>query len=221
MYGVMIKENLLKILNEIKDGNCFNEKVTLVGATKFVDVNRINEAILAGLKDIGENKAQEFRDKFDNVLPVNYHFFGRLQKNKVKYLIGKAFLIHSVDSIELLEEISKQSQNKSLVTNVLIELNLGEEQKGGISTDTLSEVLKTAKTLNGVCVKGLMAVLPDTEGQVELKTLFKKVRALYDEYKVEYAFEYLSLGMSNDYKLAIECGSNMIRVGTKIFGARY
>ena len=104
-----MKEILDKLFEEISGGNNYGEKVTLVGATKFVPVERINQAISLGLTDIGENKAQEFRDKFPSVLPCNYHFFGRLQKNKVKYLVGKACLIQSVDSIDLASEISKKS----------------------------------------------------------------------------------------------------------------
>ncbi len=217
----MIKENLLEILKEIENGNCFQEKVTLVGATKFVPVENINEAISAGLKDIGENKAQEFRDKFDSVLPVNYHFFGRLQSNKIKYLIGKVYLIHSVDSLELLAEINKQSLNKNLTTNILLELNLGEEQKGGFLIDDIEEILSKLYLFTNIKVLGFMAMLPDSDDEILLVSLAKKVRATYDKYKDKYGFKYLSMGMSNDYKLAIENGSNMIRVGSKIFGKRY
>lgn len=217
----MIEENLQLILNEIKSGNNLGEAVTLVGATKFVSVENINEAIDNGLTDIGENKAQEFRDKYDLVKKVNYHFFGRLQKNKVKYLIGKVYLIHSVDSIELLEEINRQSEKANVITNVLLELNLGEEQKGGFPIENLGEVLSLTKNYNSVKVKGLMAMLPDSEDTLLLESLAKKVRENFDNFKTLYPFEYLSMGMSNDYKLCIKNGSNMIRVGSKIFGRRY
>ncbi len=217
----MISENLNLIFDEIKNGNSFGEPVTLVGATKFVDVNRINEAISLGLNDIGENKAQEFRDKFDKVLKVNYHFFGRLQKNKIKYLIGKVYLIHSVDSIELIEEINKQSLNANLTTNILLELNLGEEQKGGFPINEVGKILENIANFKNVKVLGFMAMLPDSDDVVLLETLFKKVRESYDVYKDNYGFKYLSMGMSNDYKIAIKNGSNMIRVGSKIFGKRY
>ncbi len=217
----MIKENLSSILNEIKEGNPFGEKVTLVGATKFVPVENINEAIANGLKDIGENKAQEFRDKYDLVLPVNYHFFGRLQSNKIKYLVGKVYLIHSVDSLELLTEINKQSLNKNVTTNVLLELNLGEEQKGGLVVDSIEEILSKLYLFTNIKVLGFMAMLPDTQDENVLNSLATKVRKSYDNYKEKYGFKYLSMGMSNDYKLAIKNGSNMIRVGSKIFGKRY
>lgn len=216
----MIKDNLQLILNEIKSGNNLGEAVTLVGATKFVPVENINIAIDNGLNDIGENKAQEFRDKFDLVHKVKYHFFGRLQSNKIKYLIGKVYLIHSVDSLKLLEEINRQSENANTVTNVLLELNLGEEQKGGFSFNDVDGALKFASSLKAVKVLGFMAMLPDSQDEVLLENKAKLVRKIYDNYKDIYSFKYLSMGMSNDYKLAIKNGSNMIRVGSKIFGKR-
>ena len=219
----MVEKNLISILNEIENGNPFGEKVTLVGATKFVDVEVINTAILSGLKDIAENRAQEFKDKFPLVKqPVNYHFIGSLQKNKVKYLIGKCYLIQSVDSISLLEEISRQALNKGVVQNVLLEVNVGEEeQKHGFSYDKLSSALTYSKSLKGVKVKGLMAMLPESDNQEFLFELASKLRRVYDNYKNEYSFEHLSLGMSGDYAVSIKAGSNMIRVGSKIFGKRY
>lgn len=217
----MIKSNLEQIFNEVKGGNNLGEPITVVGATKFQPVELINEAISAGLNDIGENKAQEFRDKFDSVLPVNYHFFGTLQKNKVKYLIGKVYLIQSVDSLSLLEEINRQSLNKQVVTNVLLEVNLGEEQKGGLSFSEIKEVLTKITDFSAVKVLGLMAMLPDTDNEVLLVSLLDSLRAFYDELKDKHGFKYLSVGMSNDYLLAIKHGSNMVRIGTKIFGRRY
>ena len=217
----MIKSNLEQIFNEVKGGNNLGEPITVVGATKFQPVELINEAIKCGLKDIGENRAQEFRDKFDSVLPVNYHFFGSLQKNKVKYLIGKSYLIQSVDSLDLIEEINRQSLNKQVVTNILLEVNLGEEQKGGLSFSLVKEVLQKIYNYPCVSVLGLMAMLPDTDNEEILVSLLDNLRAFYDELKLLYNFKYLSVGMSSDYLLAIKHGSNMVRIGTKIFGRRY
>ena len=219
----MLKENLLEVFKAVENGNPLGEKVTLVGATKFVPVDVINEAIALGLKDISENRAQEFKDKYPLVTqPVNYHFIGTLQKNKVKYLIGKCCLIQSVDSISLLDEINRQSENKGVVTNVLLEVNLGvEEQKHGFDYDELESALSYAKTLNGVKVKGLMAMLPESHDEEMLFNLSVGLRKVYDSYRESCGFEHLSLGMSNDYKIAIKAGSNMIRVGSKIFGRRY
>ena len=216
-----MKDILNEIFNEIKNGNNLGEKITLVGATKFVDLQRINKAISLGLTDVGENKAQEFRDKYDSLLPCNYHFFGRLQKNKVKYLVGKAFLIHSVDSIDLISEIDKKSKALNVKTNILIEINMGEEQKGGVSFDDLPTLLENSKVYENVVIKGLMAVMENTENQTLLIENYEKLRKTYDKYKEQYNFEYLSCGMSNDYKIAIKHGSNMIRVGSLIFGSRY
>lgn len=217
----MNKENLLSIFKEIENGNNYGEKITLVGATKYIPVEDINEAISLGLKDVGENKPQEFRDKIDSLLPVNYHFFGRLQKNKVKYLIGKCYLIHSVDSLELLEEINRQSEKSGIIQNVLIEVNVGDENKTGFSYNELENILNISKSLKNVCVKGFMAMLKDTDSEEELVSELTSLRKNYDFFKEKYDLSILSVGMSNDYQLAIKHGSNMIRVGTKIFGRRY
>ncbi|MBQ3235892.1 MAG: YggS family pyridoxal phosphate-dependent enzyme, partial [Clostridia bacterium] len=200
----MVKENLEKIFNEIKDGNPFGEKITLVGATKFVPVEVMNEAIACGLKDVSENRAQEFKDKFPLVTqPVNYHFIGSLQKNKVKYLIGKCCLIQSVDSLSLLEEIDRQSVNKGVITNVLLEVNVGvEEQKHGFAYGELESALTTALTFKGIKVKGLMAMLPESDDEDLLFNLASNLRKVYDSYREKYGFEHLSLGMSNDYLVA-------------------
>lgn len=219
----MIKQNLTEIFNQIKNGNAFGEKVTLVGATKFVSVESINEAISLGLKDIAENRAQEFKDKYPLVSkPVNYHFIGSLQKNKVKYLIGKCHLIHSIDSFELLEEVNRQALNKGVIQNVLLEINVGEEeQKHGFSYEDIKGVLEKSTSLLGVKVKGFMAMLPESSDEKYLYDLAVKLRSFYDTFKGIYGFEHLSLGMSGDYLIAIKAGSNMIRVGSKIFGRRY
>ncbi len=219
----MVEKNLRSVLEEIKNGNPYGEKVTLVGATKFVPVDVINKAITAGLNDVAENRAQEFKDKYPLVTqPVNYHFIGSLQKNKVKYLVGKCHLIHSVDSLSLLEEISRQAVNKCVCQDVLLEVNMGvEEQKHGFDLCELKSVLSYSKNVKGVRVKGLMAMLPESQDQDFLFSLATKLRKVYDDFRKEYNFEHLSLGMSGDYLLCVKAGSNMIRVGSKIFGKRY
>ena len=180
----MVENNLQTILKEIENGNYLGEKVTLVGATKFVPVDVINRAIDAGLKDVSENRAQEFKEKYPLVKqPVNYHFIGSLQKNKVKYLIGKCCLIHSVDSLSLLDEIARQSVNKGVITNVLLEVNLGvEEQKHGFDLSELESALSYAKSVNGVKVKGLMAMLPESNNEEFLFNLSANLRKTYDKY---------------------------------------
>ena len=209
------------MLAELPATNPFGEKLTLVAATKTQTVEAINEAIAAGITDVGENKAQEFRDKFGKVLPCRYHFFGRLQSNKVKYLIGKACLIQSVDSEDVAREISRLSEKAGLTTDVLIEVNLGEEQKGGVPLTDLDSFYNKIRSLAGVRVKGLMTVLPDTDDRKTLSDKCLQMRNVYDIMKKDdNNIEYLSMGMSGDYKTAVAAGSNMIRIGSKIFGAR-
>jgi pyridoxal phosphate enzyme (YggS family) len=218
----MIAENLKTVYSEIGSVNPYGEEITLVGATKFMPIEVINEAIDNGLKDIAENRPQEFREKFPLVhTPVNYHFIGHLQKNKVKYLIGKCYLIQSVDTVDLLDEINRQSVNKNVVTNVLLEVNMGEEQKHGFNLEDLENALSYAKTLSGIKVLGLMAMLPESSDEEFLFSLAKSLRASYDNFREKYGFKHLSLGMSGDYKICIKAGSNMVRIGSKIFGKRY
>ena len=215
----MIKENVKKLLAEIPPVNKYGEKITVVGATKTRTVEEINIAISAGLTDIGENKAQEFRDKFPLVLPCNYHFFGNLQKNKIKYLIGKACLIQSVGDIGIAEEISRQSVNAGIETAILLEVNQGEEQKGGFSFEEVLPAFRKISAMQNVKIKGIMTVLPIADEKIPEKCL--QTRKLYDILKLENNdISILSMGMSADYKEAIEAGSNMIRVGHAIFGKR-
>ena len=219
----MIKENLTAFLKNLPKTNPFGEEVTLVGATKTRTVEEINEAIAAGLKDVGENKPQEFRDKFPLLLPCRYHFFGRLQKNKVKYLVGKAFLIQSVDSVELAQTISQISVKQGVMSDVLLEVNLGESQKGGFPIDSIIDVFGTIKTLPNLKIMGLMAVLPsaDSQNAQKIPSLCLQMRKNYDILKRQSQdIRYLSMGMSADYLTAISFGSNMIRIGTAIFGKR-
>ena len=217
----MLKQNLDKIFDEIKNGNNKSEPITLVGAGKYVDVDTLQKAVDLGLKIIGDNKVQEFRDKTSLVKNASYHFIGRLQKNKVKYLIGKVDLIHSVDSIALGEEISKQSVKNNVVTNVLLEVNLGEDSKTGFALDKVYDAVKIVNGFKNVKVLGLMSMLPNIDDTDVLSKLCLQIRSIYDIIKNDgYDFKYLSLGMSGDYKIAIQNGSNMIRLGTCLFGAR-
>lgn len=219
----MLKENLDKIFSNIKNGNNLGEKVTLVGATKTVSVDIINQAVTLGLEVVAENKVQEFNSKHGLIVGAREHFIGRLQTNKVKYLVGKVELIHSVDSIHLAEEINKQALKKGVTQDILIEINVsGESTKGGFSLLDAEETVKfIANSFNSICVKGLMTMLPHSDDNAYLASLAQKIRNLYDNLKNQgFAFEYLSMGMSNDYLTAIQNGSNMIRLGRIIFGER-
>ena len=217
-----ITENVTRIKKEIEKGNPFGERVMLVGAIKTQTVDAINEAITAGLDAVAENKPQEFRDKNDYLLPCTRHFIGHLQTNKVKYLVGKVELFHSCDRDDLADEIAKLSVKKGVVSNVLVQINIGEElTKGGYAYDDAEKVVARLNKTDGLHVQGLMAMLPDTDDEKLLRDLAKKMRALFDKLKAQYMdFIYLSMGMSGDYKLCIEEGSNMIRLGSTIFGAR-
>lgn len=219
----MIEENVKKLLESLPKTNPFGEKVTLVGAVKLQSSEAINRAICGGLRDIGDNHVQEFKEKYDQITgnPVR-HFIGHLQTNKVKYLIGKVDLYHSLDRYDLANELSKRGERAGIVSNVLIQINIGnEESKSGFGLSEANDAYAKIKDMPALKIKGLMAMLPDTDDTVELEKLARLMRAKFDELKAtDPEIEYLSMGMSGDYKLCIDCGSNMIRLGTIIFGRR-
>ena len=218
----MLEENVRKILAEIEKGNDKGEKITLVAATKTVDAERINLAIKCGVTAVAENRVQEFREKTDLIVGAEQQFIGHLQKNKVKYLVGKVSLIQSVDTFELCEEISKESVKKQVITNILAEVNVsGEESKSGLPFNEAKAEILRFSLLKNIKVSGIMTMMPQGADSTTLAELFKKARGLYDLLKKEgLPFKYLSMGMSGDYKEAIKNGSNMIRLGSAIFGER-
>ncbi len=218
----MIEENVKKLLEKLKAGNNLGEEVTLVAATKTRTPEEIDLALRAGIRDIGENKVQEFRDKFDLIHGGNRHFIGHLQTNKVKYLIGKTCLIHSVDSDQLAQEIATRSERAGIKTNILIEINIGsEETKSGFPLALGLEKARKFSSLTGLCVQGFMAMLPQSDNQAYLSMLCDQMRDLFDRAKSEIGgIVHLSMGMSGDYELCLAHGSNMIRLGTAIFGER-
>lgn len=207
---------------ELSQGNPFGEKVLLVAATKTQSAERINYAIEGGVDAVAENKPQEFRDKNELLLPCARHFIGHLQTNKIKYLIGKVELYHSCDRDELIEALAKQSLSRGIVSNILLQINIGDEEtKGGYAYEQAKDVFARVSQMDGLCVKGFMAMLPDSDDEDMLRALTRKMRSLFDWAKTQSeAVEYLSMGMSGDYKLCVEEGSNVIRVGSTIFGAR-
>lgn len=225
-----IKENIQKV-NELKAAAAAkagrnDDDILLVGVTKTRSADEINEGIDAGLTDIGENKVQEIMDKFDFVKPVRWHMIGHLQTNKVKYIIDKVSMIHSVDSYKLAEEINKRAGQHDLVMDILIQVNSAqEESKFGISTDETEEmILSILENCPNIRVKGLMCIAPFAEDPNEIRVYFAEVKKLYDQYsKIDHErldFKYLSMGMSHDFEVAILEGSNLVRVGTAIFGER-
>lgn len=218
----MIAENARALLKELEAGNPFGEKITLVAATKTRTPEEINEAIRAGICDVGENKVQEFRDKYDLVSGGNRHFIGHLQTNKVKYLIGKTYLYHSVDRDELAREIATRSARAGILSDVLVQINIGnEESKGGYPLEEGFEAYLRLAAAQGLRVRGFMAMLPLSRDEDLLCGLCDKMRALYERAKsADGNISFLSMGMSGDWRLCVSRGANMIRLGTAIFGER-
>ena len=220
----MIEENVKNLLSQIPETNPQGEKITLVAAVKMQSPEDINRAICAGVRAIGDNHVQEFKDKYELIEGnPERHFIGHLQTNKVKYLIGKVDLYHSVDRMNLAEELSKRSAAAGIVSNILVQINIGnEETKGGFELCEAEDACRKIYALPALNIQGLMAMLPFTDDQQELKRLATLMREKYDSLKKIYpAFCHLSMGMSGDWKLCVECGSNMIRLGTSIFGPRH
>ena len=217
-----IAKRVCSIKEELREGNGFGEPVLLVAATKMQSVEAINEAIAAGVDAVAENKPQEFRDKEAFLNSCPRHFIGHLQTNKIKYLLGKIDLYHSCDRDELAMELARQSAKKGIVSDVLIQINIGEEgSKGGYAYEEAESVFAKLEKTEGLRVRGFMAMLPDIDDEATLRSLVRKMRRLYDWAKTQSSdVAYLSMGMSGDYRLCVEEGSNVIRVGSTIFGAR-
>ena len=200
--------------------------ITLVGASKMNDAAACREAIAAGIDALGENRVQEMTQKLaENAYDgAPLHFIGHLQRNKVKQVVGKAALIQSVGSLALLDEIEKTAEKLGIVQDILLEVNIGgEEAKSGFAPAEASEAARYAKTLSHVQVLGLMTIPPVESAPGENLPFFAQMQALYVDINqniYDNKFKYLSMGMSGDFAEAIESGSNMVRVGSAIFGAR-
>lgn len=201
-------------------------EIKLVAVTKTVDVPTIEEGIKAGITAIGENRVQEIRKKYPEIQsPVEWHLIGHLQTNKVKYIIDKVDLIHSLDRYSLAQEISKRAQQAGTTMSVLVQVNVAEEEtKFGLKVEETEEFIKEVTQLEGIKILGLMTMAPYVENPEEVRFVFKKLKELSEKIgnlnlpQVE--MKYLSMGMSNDYEVAIEEGANIVRVGSAIFGAR-
>lgn len=226
----MIKENI-EAINRSKEA--ITEKagrnageVLLVAVTKTRSADEINEAIDAGITDIGENKVQEIMDKFEAVKPVRWHMIGHLQTNKVKYIIDKVSMIHSVDSFKLAEEIDRRAERHGKKMDVLVQVNAAkEESKFGITAEETGKLIQDILDhCPHIQIKGLMCIAPFEDDPEDVRIYFREVKELYDKYALlshpGIDFQYLSMGMSHDYEAAIMEGSNLIRVGTAIFGER-
>lgn len=201
------------------------EDIILLAASKTVDVAVINHAIENGLDYIGENRVQEFLSKNDDLLPVHKHFIGHLQTNKVKDIVGKVEMIESVDSVKLAREISKYSVKYGVGTDILIEVNIGgEENKSGVEPENLENLVREVAVLPAIHLKGLMAIPPICDDEVTLRKYFAKMYNLFIDIRSKNidnsSMEYLSMGMSSDFDIAIEEGANIVRIGSSLFGKR-
>lgn len=220
----MIKSNIDRINRELQN---IPSDAKLIAVSKTKPVIMLEEAYSAGMRDFGENKVQELTDKYEQ-LPkdIRWHMIGHLQRNKVKYIIDKVFLIHSVDSLRLAEEISKEATKKNVDVNILIEVNIAEEDsKFGLERkEDILRLLRDISILPHIHVKGLMTVAPFVEKAEENRGYFKKLRELAVDIKAEnidnISMDILSMGMTGDYLVAAQEGATYIRVGTGIFGER-
>lgn len=226
----MVKENLAQVRENIAKA-CTKagrnpEEVTLISVSKTKPVSMLEEAYAAGSRDFGENKVQEIIDKYPQ-LPDNirWHMIGHLQRNKVKYIIDKAFLIHSVDSLRLAQEISSQAEKKQVDVDILVEVNIAqEESKFGISREETLQLVEEISHLPHIHVKGLMTIAPFVTNPEDNREYFREIRKLSVDIEKKnidnVSMSVLSMGMTGDYMVAIEEGATMVRVGTGIFGER-
>lgn len=214
-----VEENIIEVKTTIP------KDVTLIAVSKTKPIEAIEGAYRIGIRDFGENKVQELVDKYDK-LPkdIRWHLIGHLQRNKVKYIVGKVHLIHSLDGIKLLDEIERQYKASDITAQALIQINIGkEESKTGVYLENLEELLEACEGCNHLKIKGLMAIIP--QGSEErCRDYFKQMKNIFNEIKKRkfnnIAMEVLSMGMTSDYEIAVEEGSNMVRIGSGIFGKR-
>lgn len=227
----MLKENLEEVEEKIakacERAGRAREEVTLIAVSKTKPVEMLQEIYDEGIRDFGENKVQELTEKYE-VMPkdMKWHMIGHLQRNKVKYIVDKVTLIHSVDSLRLAETISSEAEKKGVTVPILIEVNIaGEETKFGLSSkEEVISLTEQIAALPNLSVKGLMTVAPPAEDPEENRPFFREIRQLSVDITNKnidnVSMEILSMGMTNDYTVAIEEGATMVRVGTGIFGAR-
>ena len=221
-------EEVRKVINESSNNVKRDSKeIILLAVTKTVDVDKVLEAIDCGITDVGENKPQELARKFDAIGDkVRWHLIGSLQTNKVKYIIDKVYMIHSLDRLGLCEEIQKRAKQINKTINCLVQVNISkEESKHGLyEEDVVNFIKDVSDKYENIHIRGLMTMAPFTEDENKVRDVFKRLKNLsleIDSLNIKnVSMDYISMGMSNDYNIAIEEGSNIVRVGTSIFGKR-
>ncbi|MBQ2287370.1 MAG: YggS family pyridoxal phosphate-dependent enzyme [Lachnospiraceae bacterium] len=226
----MIKDNIKQVEERIQAAcdrsGRKREDVTLIAVSKTKPVSAIYEVMETGIIDYGENKVQELTDKIETISePLNWHMIGHLQRNKVKYIVDKVKLIHSVDSLRLAEQINQEAMKKNVDVDILIEVNIADEtSKFGLNTEEVIDLIKKVSTLQNVHIKGLMTVAPFTDNPEENRPYFRNLKQLAVDINCKnidnVTMSVLSMGMTGDYEIAIEEGATMVRVGTGIFGER-
>ncbi len=226
----MLSDNLHEVQENIRKA-CERsgrnpEDVTLIAVSKTKPVSDIEQIYAAGIREFGENKVQEMNDK-QKVLPgdINWHMIGHLQRNKVKYIVDNVAMIHSVDSVRLAEEISKEAVKKNVAVDILVEVNVAkEESKFGLYTEDVSQFVEQISKLPGINIKGLMTSAPFVDNPEDNRQYFKKLKDLSVDINAKNIdnvhMDFLSMGMTNDYVVAVEEGATHVRVGTAIFGHR-
>lgn len=225
----MIKENVTALRKTLtQKGKQKKEEITLIAVSKTVDAEKVLEAMAAGQRIFGENRVQELLKKQENLSAypdISWHLIGHLQTNKVKQVIGKVDLIHSLDRLSLADEIEKQAIKHHISVPCLIQVNMGEEEsKFGIAKEEIFEMVSALSKYPHIAVKGLMTVAPYASNPEEIRWVFREMKGLFEKLKMNpyqnISMEFLSMGMSNDYEIAIQEGANMVRIGTGIFGER-
>lgn len=202
------------------------EDITLCAVSKYIEVPKIKEALEAGVTVLGENKVQELVDKLPKFSEdVNFHMIGQLQTNKVKYIIDKVKLIHSLDRKSLLKTLDKEAKKKNIISDTLIQVNLtSDPNRGGVSIEELPEFVEEVGKYSSVRVRGLMCVAQNVDDENIIREDFRRMRLEFERLKLynicNVSGEILSMGMSHDYEIAIEEGATLVRVGTRIFGKR-
>lgn len=227
----MIRENISYVQEQIAEAcersGRDRDQVCLIAVSKTKPVEMLMEAYDAGARDFGENKVQELLDKIPQMPDdIRWHMIGHLQRNKVKYIVDKVYLIHSVDSLKLAEEISKEAGKRGMTANILVEVNVAcEESKFGTSLEEAGRLVEEILDLPNICVKGLMTIAPFVENAEENRVYFQKLKRLLVDIigkntDNRVVGNVLSMGMTGDYKVAVEEGATYVRVGTGIFGER-